>query len=93
MVNNTLGVINSRFLSVYSQIGWVKQLGILVKLWAKRNQIITKELLSSYAIINMLIYFLIKKGYVNLIMDARRRNKDTKQFLLKRIKNGFVDQF
>jgi len=42
LVNNLLGVINSRFLSVYAQIPWIKQLGILFKLWSKTNDVIGK---------------------------------------------------
>ena len=73
-MNNVLGVINSKLLSIYGSISWIKQLGIIVKLWGKTNGLIDKQLLSSYAIINMLIHFLIAKNYVNIIYDARNRN-------------------
>jgi DNA polymerase sigma len=71
LVNNVLGVINSEFLKVYSQIKWVRNLGILVKIWAKNKGIIGKNCLSSYSLILMLIHFLIKTKKVKPILDAR----------------------
>jgi len=68
-------------------------MGILFKLWAKTNGVISQVLLSSYAVINMMIYFLIKKNYVNLIYSARIRSKETQKFNFKRIKNGILEQF
>lgn len=59
IVNNILGVINSRFLSVYGSIRWVKQLGILIKLWGKKNELIKEEMFSSYSFNLLLIHFLI----------------------------------
>lgn len=40
IVNNILGVINSKFLSVYSQVKWVKNLGVLIKTWGKKVKIV-----------------------------------------------------
>ena len=51
--------MNSKLLNVYSSVIWVKHLGILIKLWAKVKGLITKMLLSSYGIINLMIHFLI----------------------------------
>jgi DNA polymerase sigma len=88
-----LGVINSRFLSVYAQIPWIKQLGILFKLWAKTNDVISKELLSSYSIILMMLNFLIKKNYVALMYNAKKRNQSTPRVNFKRWKNEKYDEF
>jgi DNA polymerase sigma len=87
-----LGVVNSKFLSVYSQVPWVKHLAILIKYWGKGNshKIIDKQLLSSYAIVLMLIHFLIKKKKINLIYDARNRSNTLPNFMYKRRKNEEV---
>ena len=71
IVNNILGVINSRFLAVYSQIKWIKHLGILVKLWAKKKKLVDEQKFSSYSMNLLLIHFLIQSNKINLIMDAR----------------------
>ena len=89
MVNNILGVINSKMLSVYAQIPWIKQMGILFKLWAKTNGVISTDLLSSYATILMMIHFLIQKKYVNLIYNAKQRDSNTPKISFKRKKNGY----
>ncbi len=93
LVNNMLGVINSRFLSVYAQVPWIKQLGILYKLWSKTNGLVDKTLLSSYSIILMMINFLIKKKYVNLTYDANKRSQATPNINFKRIKSGVTEEF
>lgn len=41
IVNNILGVVNSQFLSVYASVPWVKNLGILIKLWGKKRDLIS----------------------------------------------------
>lgn len=71
IVNNILGVINSKFLSVYSQVRWIKNLGLLAKLWGKSKYLIGKNALSSYAMILMLIHYLIKSRRAKPIMDHR----------------------
>lgn len=95
MVNNILGVINSKLLSVYAQIPWIKQMGVLFKLWAKSNGVISKDLLSSYATILMMLHFLIQKKYVNLMYNAKDRKADMLKINFKRMKNGYdkPDQF
>lgn len=72
--------MNSTLLNVYSSVHWVKHLGILIKLWAKAKGLITKMLLSSYSIINLMIHFLIFKKLVNIIYDARNRSTSTPYF-------------
>lgn len=60
-INNILGVINSEMLKTYSQLDKKCQmLGILVKLWAKAQDVISakKNFLSSYAYNLMVINFL-----------------------------------
>lgn len=71
IVNNILGVINSKFLSVYAKVPWVKHLGILIKLWAKKAGLIDEQLFSSYSFNLMLIHFLYETERIKLIMDAR----------------------
>lgn len=88
-MNNLLGVLNSKLLSVYAQIPWIKQLGILFKLWAKTNGVISNELLSSYATILLMLNFLIQKKYVNLIYNAKGRNANSLKINFKRMKNGY----
>ena len=88
-----MGVINSNFLRVYAGVRWVKNLGILAKLWGKSVGIIDKTALSSYAIILMLIHYLIKSKEVKPILDARNRSHDTPHFKFKRLKQGLVEQF
>jgi len=60
-INNKLGVINSKFLKTYSEFDKRCQLlGILVKLWAKCQNVISvkNQFLSSYAYNLMVINFL-----------------------------------
>ena len=89
LVNNLLGVINSKLLSVYAQIPWIKQLGILFKLWAKTNGVISTELLSSYATILMMLHFLIQKKYISIMYNTKSRNTTTPKINFKRMKNGY----
>lgn len=86
IVNNILGIINSKFLSVYASVRWIRNLGILVKLWGKAVNLIGKSALSSYAMILMLIHYLIKTKKAVAILDARGRKPSTPHFKFKRIK-------
>jgi DNA polymerase sigma len=88
IVNNILGVINSQFLKVYSSVRWVKNLGLLVKMWGKASGLIKKSMLSSYAMVLMLIHYLIHKNQVNALMDAREKDKSKPHFHFKRMKAG-----
>lgn len=76
-------------MNVYSQVPWIKYLAIIIKYWGKgeTHKVIDKQLLSSYAIVLMLIHFLIKKKKVNLIYDARNRSNLVPNFIYKRKKN------
>ena len=40
IINNILGVINSKFLAVYGNIPWIRHLGVLIKLWAKKKDLV-----------------------------------------------------
>ena len=93
IVNNILGVINSKFLRVYSSVLWVKNLGILVKLWGKSVGLIDKKNLSSYSVILMLIHYLIHCKAVKPILDARNRKADSPHFKFKRLKQNELEQF
>lgn len=44
--------------------------------------------MSSYAMILLMLHFLLKKGYVNLIYNARKRTSDTAKYQFKRQKNN-----
>lgn len=70
-------------------------MGVLFKLWAKTNGVISTDLLSSYASILMMLHFLIQKKYVNLMYNAKMRNASTPKINFKRMKNGYdkPDQF
>jgi DNA polymerase sigma len=80
---------------VYSQIPWIKYLAILIKYWGKgiTHKVIDKHLLSSYAIVLMLLHFLIKKKKINLIYDARNRSATLPNFMYKRRKLEEVQEF
>jgi hypothetical protein len=92
IVNNILGVINSKFLHVYSQIKWIKNLGLLVKLWGKSKGLINKNMLSSYSMVLMLIHYLIKTRRAKAILD-HRVTTDKAFFDFKRIKQTDVEKF
>lgn len=74
IINNVLGVINSRFLSVYGSVKWVRELSLLIKVWAKNKELISEETFSSYSFNLILIHFLIQTKKIKLIMDARTRD-------------------
>ena len=93
IVNNILGVINSKFLRVYAGVRWVKNLGILVKLWGKSVGLIDKKALSSYAMILMLIHYLIRAKHVKPILDARNRTINSPHFKFQRMKQGLTERF
>ena len=58
-VNNILGYLNSKMLKIYSSIDpIVMKMGIIVKMWAKEHDLINKDMMTSYAFILLLIYFL-----------------------------------
>lgn len=92
IVNNLLGVINSKFLNVYSQVRWIRNLGLLVKQWGKARGLINKNMLSSYAMVLMLIHYLIKTRRAKAILD-HRLTKNQPFFEFKRIKLSDVEKF
>ena len=59
IVNNILGVINSKFMSVYGSVKWIRQLGILIKSWGKSKRLIYEQMFSSYSFNLLLLHFLI----------------------------------
>eukprot|EP00392_Amoebophrya_sp_AT5.2_P013358 g13476.t1 len=62
--NNVLGYENSKLLRAYSTCKTCQDLGMLVKAWAKRRGLIDAQngLLSSYAYMLLVIFFLQRKG-------------------------------
>ena len=88
LVNNLLGVINSKFLKVYSEVKWIRNLVLLVKMWGKANGIISKNQLSSYSMVLLLLSFLLRTKRIKLIIDARSRTKNLPHFQYKRMKKG-----
>lgn len=80
IVNNILGIINSKFLSVYASVKWIKTLGLLVKIWGKNQGLISKNYISSYGMILMLIHYLIKFKKAKPILDNRVITKDKPHF-------------
>lgn len=93
LVNNLLGIINSKFLKVYSKVRWIRNLGLLLKLWGKATKIIDKQWYSSYSIVLMLIHFLIIKKKVKLILDNRVISTSKPHFEYRRIKENVVEEF
>lgn len=69
--SNNTAVINSQFLSHFSNIKEIGQLCILVKIWAKKWNVINKKYpmrgLSAYGVIMMCLYYLMKTGQVNFL--------------------------
>jgi DNA polymerase sigma len=58
-INNVLGAINSKLLRQYCDINEkIKYLGIFIKYWGKKSKIQSKEYMTSYALILLVIYFL-----------------------------------
>ena len=64
VVNNHNGVLNSSMLEVYSENKKLRNLGVILKLWGKKNKLIDPQKLSSYGLILMLLYFLMSSGYL-----------------------------
>ena len=93
IINNVLGVVNSKFLKVYAGVKWVRNLGILIKLWGKSVGLIDKNRLSSYAMVLMMLHYLIKSKAVKPILDARNRTIESPHFKFKRMKMEEVEQF
>jgi DNA polymerase sigma len=94
IINNVLGVINSRFLSVYGSVKWIRQLGLLIKIWGKKKELIKATMFSSYSFNLMLIHFLIQENKANLIMDARVRDPQRDpHFTYKRKKRSEIESF
>jgi hypothetical protein len=62
-------------------------------MWGKEVGLIGKSSFSSYAIILMLIHYLIKAKKVNPILDARGRKADAPHFKFKRMKANDIEQF
>ena len=64
VVNNHCGVLNSSMLEAYSENKKLRNLGVILKLWGKKNKLIDPQKLSSYGLILMLLYFLMSSGYL-----------------------------
>ncbi|CAD8043285.1 unnamed protein product [Paramecium primaurelia] len=71
-VNNINGIVNSKLLYEYSQLHpKIKQMGLLLKLWGKRNRLIKTGSLSSYGMIIFMIHFLQEKYKVPYLSDFK----------------------
>ncbi|KAM3127784.1 hypothetical protein pb186bvf_020113 [Paramecium bursaria] len=72
IMNNLLGIINTKLLKSYSLLHEkVKAGGILLKLWGKKNKVIDKPLISSYALILMWLCFLQRKYDLPDLQDQK----------------------
>lgn len=67
VINNNHGVNNSRLLGVFADNRLIRNLGLLVKKWAKKNKLIGIQELSSYGIILMLLYFMMAEGLLEFL--------------------------
>ncbi|EAR89990.2 nucleotidyltransferase domain protein, partial (macronuclear) [Tetrahymena thermophila SB210] len=62
---NRLAILNSQLFNVYLNIDFkIKVLSVLFKIWAVKQNIKKTDFLTSYALLNMVIYFLISQGYL-----------------------------
>lgn len=62
--------MNSRLLKVYSEYHpGVRALGVLLKLWAKNTNLIDKDKMSSYGVILMMLYYLIRVKEIPIILQ------------------------
>ena len=71
MVNNQPGVLNSIFLEKFSQNTTIRRLGILLKKWARQEELIDKKKLSSYGVILMMIYYLMRTGNLDFVTSEQ----------------------
>ena len=93
-VNNILGISNTKLLETYSKIDpIVKNLGKLVKFWAKQKGIISKTCLSSYALILMTIYFLQHEKIIPSLQKITQNKKNKYYLIQRKIKNYFYEEF
>lgn len=67
VINNNHGVNNSRLLGMFGENRIIRNLGILVKKWAKKNKLIGIQELSSYGVILMLLYFMMAEGLLEFL--------------------------
>ena len=65
VVNNQNGVNNSKMLALYAENITIRNTAILLKRWAKINNLIDKTKLSSYGLTLMLLYFLMSTGVLD----------------------------
>ncbi|CAK85456.1 unnamed protein product (macronuclear) [Paramecium tetraurelia] len=78
-VNNINGIANSKLLYEYSQLHpKIKQMGLLLKLWGKRNRLIKTGSLTSYSIIIFMIHFLQVKYKVPYLSDFQLSEQQLK---------------
>ena len=73
VVNNPSGVENSKFLKNFSKDKDIQNLGLLLKMWGKKSKLIDTMRLSSYSLILMLLYFLMKTKKINFITDIKAK--------------------
>lgn len=59
VVNNINGVRNSMILEKYSQNIFIRNLGVVLKKWAKKNRLISPQRMSSYGLMLLMLYYLM----------------------------------
>lgn len=68
---NDYAAINSEFLSHFAQVPEINLFCLLVKLWAKRTNVIKRRApirgLSSYGVVLMCLYYLMETGQINFL--------------------------
>ncbi|KAL4464901.1 hypothetical protein ABPG74_011462 [Tetrahymena malaccensis] len=68
---NQLGILNSHLFQTYLNIHIkIKVLSVLFKIWADKNQIKGRYKLTSYALLNIVIFFLICNQYIRSLQDC-----------------------
>lgn len=86
-MNNPQGVKNSKFLKKFARVKDIRNLGILLKMWGKKHALIDPFKLSSYGLLLMLIFFLMKTKKIDFVKDIEE------EFEVKlHIKNVFYQE-
>lgn len=74
VVNNKCGLFNSRMLETFAQNIKIRNIGILLKKWAKKNHLIDKTKLSSYGLTLMMLYFMMSVGLLDFITENQLKD-------------------
>lgn len=72
----------------------IKTLGILLKLWGKRHNLIHPTKMSSYSFILMMLYYLIKVNVVpNILTNLKGTERESECIRVKRTKKDEKEEF